>query len=53
MRGIPPTCQVTSWTPYSLLDPVPAPCAVLVLQGKPCHGIDGYAQKQWGGLTRE
>ena len=29
------------------------PCAVLVSQGKPCHGIDGYAQKQWGGLTRE
>jgi alpha-N-acetylglucosaminidase len=45
--------QVTSWTPYSLEDPVPAPCAVLIEQGKPCHGIDGYAQKQWGGLTRE
>jgi len=45
--------QVTSWTPYSKLDPLPVPCAVLVAKGQPCHGIDGYAQKQWGGLSRE
>ena len=33
--------QVTSWTPYSPLDPLPVPCAVTVANGDECHGIDG------------